>query len=391
MFWRNLGRRNFVALVLTVALGMGGPWLLAEEELQWRAPRLETSTPVVQSVIAPPAGVPIQTETLPPAFTPPPVTQPLPPSVLPPDTVLNSGPSDSWDPLGYFFSHADETLPAIEEWERTTPPLFSYLVPTKPGLFQKFGLAGTWVEGGTDDRAPAMTDLSTFTTFAVPFPIREWPLNITPGFDTRLLDGPRTPDLPATLYDAYLDFTWNLRITQRSTQVLSIAPGYYSDFQRTSGHAFRVTGKWISTYDIVKHRLTLISGTLYLGRDDLKMLPMGGLVWTPNDWSRLEVVFPNPRASLRLRANEFFEDWLYTGADFYGGQTWSIERADNTLDRVTILDSRAVFGFERRRQGGAGWHLESGWVFDRKVRYHNTSVQDFRPDPTFYLRAGITF
>jgi hypothetical protein len=328
---------------------------------------------------------------LPPAFTPPPVAQPLPPSVLPPDTVLNSGPSDSWDPLGYFFSHADETLPAIEEWERTTPPLFSYLSPTKPGLFQKFGLAGTWVEGGTDDRAPAMTDLSTFATFAVPFPIREWPLNITPGFDARLLDGPPTPDLPATLYDAYLDFTWNLRITQRSTQVLSIAPGYYSDFQRASGHAFRVTGKWISTYDIVKHRLTLISGTLYLGRDDLKMLPMGGLVWTPNDWSRFEAVFPNPRASLRLRANEFFEDWLYTGADFYGGQTWSIERADNTLDRVTILDSRAVFGFERRRQGGAGWHLESGWVFDRKVRYHNTSVQDFRPDPTFYLRAGITF
>jgi len=384
------GRRSLVAAatlfaLFAIALNAFG------DELKWRAPRREATSRVAQQTIAPPEGVPSATQFAPEPFRPPPAELlPVAPSVLPPDVVAQSGPTESWDPLGFFFSHADDTLPEIEEWERQSEPIITYISPTRPGLFQKFGLAGSWIEGGTEDRAPAMTDVSTYASFAVPFPIREWPLNITPGFDVRLLDGPSHPDLPARLYDAYVDVTWNLRITQRSTQVFSIAPGYYSDFERSSGHAFRLTGKWVGAYDVVKHRITLITGTIYLGRDDVKMLPMGGLVFTPNDWSRFEAIFPNPRASLRLRANEFFEDWLYTGADFYGGQTWSIERADHSLDRVTILDSRAVLGYERRRQGGAGWHLESGWVFDREVRSHNDSGEDFRPDPTYYFRAGFT-
>lgn len=308
--------------------------------------------------------------------------------MLPPPTV--AGPSEGFDPLGSFFEHADDTLPEIEEWEANSPPLVSHIMPNKPGLFQKFGLSGGWVEGGTEGRAPAISDLSTYTTFAIPFPIREWPLHITPGADIKLLDGPQHPDLPPTLYDAYVDFTWNLRITQRSTHTFSVAPGYYSDFQRSDGEALRVTGKWVSAYDVVKHRITLLSGSLYLGRDDKKLLPMGGLVFTPNDWSRFEAVFPTPRASLRLRANESFEDWIYTGADFYGGQTYAIERADNTIDRVTLLDNRAVLGYERRRNGGAGWFLESGWVFDRDVLYRNHPANNFTPDPTYYFRAGFT-
>jgi hypothetical protein len=371
--------------------------LSAQEELQWRPPRLDASSTFmveerVEESIAPPASVPAQTEPLATYTLPPATYEPLPPSVLPHDVVTSSGPpSEGWDPLGYFFMHADDTLPAIEEWERSIVPPESVLSPTKPGIFQKFYVAGTWVEGGTDDRAPTVTDISTLATFAVPFPIREWPLLITPGFDARLLDGPHSPDLPANLYDAYLDLTWNLRINRRSSQIFSVAPGYYSDFQGNQSDAFRVTGKWVSTYDIVLHRLTLITGTAYLGRDDIKMLPVGGLLWTPSPWSRFDIVFPNPRAALRLKASEFYEDWLYTGLDFYGGQTWAITRADESHDRLTMLENRVVLGIERRRQGGAGWQLETGWVFDRKVRYRSHRGDDFRPDPTYYVRAGITF
>jgi hypothetical protein len=319
--------------------------------------------------------------------TPPPTA--AAPSILPPETIA-PGPTEGWDPLGSFFSHADDTLPEIEEWEAHTPPLVTHIYPNKPGLFQRFGLSGSFIEGGTEGRAPAIADISTYSTMAIPFPIREWPLNITTGADARTLSGPTTPDLPPTLYDAYVDFTWNLRITQRSSHVFSVAPGYYSDFQQSSGHALRVTGKWVGAYEVVRNRITLITGTIYLGRDDLKMLPMTGLVFTPNDWSRFEAMFPNPRASLRLRSEESFEDWLYSGFDFYGGQTYAIERANASIDRVSILDSRAVLGYERRRQGGAGWNMESGWVFDRQVRYHNDHSEDFRPKPTYYFRIGFT-
>jgi hypothetical protein len=316
---------------------------------------------------------------------PPPVTSSILPPASPPPPV-----NDGFDPLGSFFEHADDTLPEIEEWEAQTEPIISPIVPYKCGIFQRAGVSGSWLEGGTDGRAPAIATLSAFSTIAVPFPIREWPLYITSGGDVRWVDGPRNPDLPPRLYDTYVDFTWKLRITQRSSHVFSVAPGYYSDFQQNSAHAFRVTGKWYGSYDVVKNRVTLLTGTTYLGRDDLKLLPTGGLVFTPNDWSRFEAVFPNPRASLKVRCTESFEDWIYLGADFYNGQTYAIQRANGASDRVTLLDNRGLIGYERRRQGGAGWNVEGGWVFDRDVQYRNTPGQNYSPEPTYYVRAGFS-
>lgn len=395
--------------LLAALLALAGSCAALAQDVKWRSPRVSSgsgSSPAKASnppagklpatpVAEPLAQVPFRpppADALPPpvvrsVVAPPLATSPMP-STLPPETIA-PGPSEGFDPLGTYFTYADETLPAIEEWERNTPPLVSHIVPSKPGLFQRFGLSGSWVEGGTDGRAPAISEMSTYTTFAVPFPIREWPLHITPGASIKLLDGPTQPDLPPRLYDTYVDFTWKLRITQRSAHNISIAPGYYSDFEQSNGDAFRVTGKWVGTYDVVKHRITLMTGTLYLGRDDLRTLFIGGLIFTPNDWSRFEAIFPNPRASVRLRATESFEDWIYTGADFYGGQTYAIERADSSSDRVTLRDNRAVLGWERRRHGGAGWHLESGWVFDREIRYHNSS-EDFSPEPTYYFHVGFT-
>jgi hypothetical protein len=355
------------------------PTLLAPEstaQIPFRPPTVETlQPPVLPSVVPTQPPAVLSTDPLPPPFTVSPTTP---------------GPTTKWDPLGDFFSHADDTIPEIEEWESHTTPIVSHIPPGKPGLFQKFGVSGSWVEGGTDGRAPAIADLSAFNTIAVPFPIREWPLNITTGADARTVDGPKNPDLPPTLYDAYVDFTWNLRITQRSSHVFSFSPGYYSDFQQNSAHALRVTGKWVGAYEVVRNRITLLTGTIYVGRDDLKMLPMGGLVFTPNDWSRYEAIFPNPRASLRLQEGPGFEDWVYLGCDFFGGQTYAIERANGAIDRVSLADNRFVHGFERRRPGGAGWYMESGWVFDRHVHYHNNPAEDFYPMATYYVRMGFT-
>lgn len=398
----NLNRAILAAVAVVTALV--GASLASAQDVKWRTPNFSSEAraqpaavpptsrepePLAQVPFRPPAIDTLPPPVLPSVVTPPPAATSAMPATLPPE-VIAPGPTESFDPLGTYFSYADETLPFIEEWESNTPPLVSHLQPNKPGLFQKFGLSGSWVEGGTEGRAPAITELSTFTTFAVPFPIREWPLHITSGGGIHTLDGPTQPDLPPLLYDSYLDFTWKLRITQRSSHVLSVAPGYYSDWEQNSRHAFRLTAKWVGAYDVVKHRITLITGTLYLGRDDIKTMFIGGLVFTPNDWSRFEAVFPNPRASLRLRATESFEDWIYTGVDLYGGQTYAIERADASLDRVTLRDHRAVLGLERRRNGGAGWHVESGWVFDREVFYRNNPGDNFSPEPTYYFHVGFT-
>lgn len=303
---------------------------------------------------------------------------------------VTNAPPGPFDPLGYYLAHADDTFEFIEEWERTCQPIVSPITPGRPGFFQEAGLSGSWTDGTSEGRAPSMTDVSGFAVFALPFPIEEWPLYITKGFDVRFLDGPQSPDLPPILYDSYLDFTWKLQVTRRSTQIFSVAPGVYGDTNQSFGDAFRVTGKWVGTYDVVKHRIIFMSGIVYVGREDIKSLSVYGLIFTPNDWSRIEAVYPNPRVSLRLRANERHEDWLYTGADFKGGQTWAIDGIANSVDKLTITENRTLIGYERRKPGGAGWHVEAGWIFNRQVRLRNDPSNDFAPDETYYVRAGFT-
>ena len=111
------------------------------------------------------------------------------------------------------------------------------------GFFQKLSLTATWLHSGNDPQDFGFTEIDAFASFALPFPITAWPLVITPGYNMHLLTGPESPDLPARLNDAYLDFMWLPTIINRYTLLLAVTPGYYSDFQVRDADAFRVTGK----------------------------------------------------------------------------------------------------------------------------------------------------
>jgi hypothetical protein len=128
---------------------------------------------------------------------------------------------------------------------------------------------------------------------------------------------------------------------------------------------------------------------LYLNRENIRLLPAGGFIWTPADWTRLELIFPKPKLAARYHVGPGFEDWIYTTAEF-GGNTWPIVRVGGAHDNVTYIDYRILVGFERKLAGGAGYRLEAGYVFGRSISF-TSGNGDFDPQDTFMLRGGITY
>jgi hypothetical protein len=264
------------------------------------------------------------------------------------------------------------------------------LTSFKDGFFQKFSLSGTWLAGNGSADSLGIVESEAFLTVAVPMPTTEWPMLITPYFNVRTLDGPVSPDVPGAVYETYVDFMWVPKLTPNLLGILAITPSVYSDFQQGSADGFRWAGKGLVRWDIEPERLQLLAGVLYLNREDIRVLPAGGVIWRPTDDQNYELVFPRPKIAHRFRYTNVSEDWCYLLGEF-GGNSFAIERADGSPDVMTLRDWRFMLGVERRLNGGAGYRFEVGYVFSRAVEYLHSATPDFHPDNTLLLRLVGVF
>jgi hypothetical protein len=277
-----------------------------------------------------------------------------------------------------------------EDWLVEQPP--QKLSAYKDSFFQKLSLAVDWFGNDGDPADLGITEVETFVQVGLPAPIKEWPMLITPGYNMAMIRGATITDLPPRLYLAYVDFMWLPQIVRGYTLLISVVPSVFGDFE---AHEFRLTGKGLLIVDLIPERLQFVGGVLYLNREDLRLLPAGGVLWSPTDWSRLELIFPKPKLASRFNVGPGFEDWIYTTAEF-GGNTWPIVRTsgvDDSVsydDNVTYIDYRILVGFERKLDGGAGYRLEGGYVFGRSITF-TSGNGDFDPQNTFMLRGGITY
>lgn len=362
---------NYILMSAALTAAMAGGLFAQESPRRLPLP----AAPVDKlSVTAPYAG--------PPAGIDGPARLPLPAEELPPAFEIGQpGPqaSDPFpeSPLGPILTD-DEYYPLPQK-------LSAY----KSGFFQKLSLSAAWIGTSDDPEDLGVTEIETFLTVALPFPIKQWPLLITPGYNMLLLEGPGVTDLPPRLNTAYVDFMWVPQIINRYTLVLAVAPSVFSDFQANDADMFRLTGKALVVYDWSPDRLQFVAGVLYLNRDNVRLLPAGGVIWTPTDWMRYELIFPKPKLAVRFHSDDGLEDWLYTTAEF-GGNTWSIERETGLHDNVTYLDYRVLVGVERKLNGGAGYRLEAGYVFGRSIEFES-GIGDFEPLDSFIVRGGLTF
>jgi len=263
---------------------------------------------------------------------------------------------------------------------------------SRPGVFQNVILESTWLAPGAGADDFGVLDLDLRSVFGFPCPTRSSPLVVTPGFAVHFFDGPTQSDLPGEVYDAYAQFRWTHRLLPRLRADAAVTPGWYSDFRQGSGEALRISGHGVGIYTW-SPTAKIVLGLSYLDRKDVEFLPVGGLVWTPNEDTSFELVSPRPRIARRVTwfgsRGDAIQDWVYVAGEF-GGGAWAVRRASGLDDLVTYRDYRLILGTERKRTGGLSGVVEMGYVFGRKLEYDRFSP-DLKPADTLLIRGGLTY
>lgn len=312
-----------------------------------------------------------------------------PPEIMRPLPAVDVGPMIDSEPYSdgsalHFVADPSEYRTGQDVLGPQTPHLTSH----KQGFFQKLSITGTEIlRDGSDGVGIAETDV--FAAFAVPAPTTDMPLLLIPTLEMDFLDAPTIAGLPPRLYATYLDFMWLPQFGERLRCMISVAPGWYSDFEGDSDDGFRLTGRGIARYDWVPDQLQIVLGVLYLDRLKTEVLPVGGIIWMPNDDLNFELIFPKAKIARRYSWGPGFEHWFYLGGGF-GGNTWSIARPGGGQRMLDMLDWRLTLGWERKANGGAGIHFEVGYVFERELEF-TAPAAEIKLDDTVLLRGGVVF
>jgi len=299
---------------------------------------------------------------------------------------------DEQSPAGRLVSHPDSAAELVQAPGETSPPDQPELPPdARPGMFQKLIFDGEWLPR-SGCNGLGLSSLELKTILALPIPSRDYPLIITPGFAVHYFDGPAGPDVPPRLYDAYTQFRWMRRLGPRWGIDLAVTPGVFSDFHQSTDDNLRVTGHGIAAWTYTPE-LKFVLGAAYVDRMSTDVLPVCGLIWTPHEDVKFELVFPSPRIARRIYTfgswADDVQDWLYLAGEF-GGGIWAVERTSGAVDKVDYTDFRVILGLERKVIGGLDGRLEVGYVFGREIRYAS-GTPGLEPPDTFMLRGGVTY
>lgn len=280
----------------------------------------------------------------------------------------------------------------IEEAPFVHPPHCPCCVNETPisrfrdSFYQGTSISGGYLsDGGSDALSIAHYDLSV--RFGIPLDGMDNVLVIAPSFRQEMIDGPANIDIPDNLFVTGVNFTWMKKYSDRWKSLAMVTPSIRSDFD-TSDDAFRLFGLGLMTYTLVPKKLDASLGVVYLGRDDIPLLPAAGITWTPKPWWLFDLNFPRPRIAYRTaKDGGYSEDWFYTGVAL-GGNTWAVQRANGNSDVLTLRDYQWVFGWEHLRPGGRGLFIETGAAFGRSLEYEQGGEEvDF--DDALFVRLGI--
>jgi hypothetical protein len=310
-----------------------------------------------------------------------------------------------WDPYGLPGAQQPTLLPQ-DPYLPTTPTLPSTggTFTTMTKFLQEVRLDAVYIPGkASNELGVNAFDLSA--TFALPFFYNtQTPLLVTPGFSMELWNGPDTIPgapgfLPSRTYDPYLDAAWNPQISQVVGGELGFRVGVYSDFKKVVEESLRFQGHGLLVLSL-SPSVQLKGGVVYLDRIRVKLLPAGGIVWTPSPDARFEILFPNPRIARRLWTYGNTDWWLYVRGE-YGGGSWTVEQSNtlpgappelaNYIDQVDYNDIRIGVGLEFDTPRNWKGLFEVGVTFERELVFRSEIPGTFRPDPTVYLRAALAF
>jgi hypothetical protein len=267
----------------------------------------------------------------------------------------------------------------------------------RSGSFQKLSFVNTYLPR-LGSNGFGTYDVELTSAWGLPFPNKDAPLVITPGFATHWLDGPDNLDIPAQLHDVYTEFRWLPKIGERFRADVAVQPGFYSDWDGSSARSLRLTGHVSGIYDWTP-TFQLVLGAAYLDRPDVEVLPIAGFIWKPDLDSEYRLVFPSPKISWCIGTGTIntyvnpkaydYETWLYLGGEL-GGGTWAIRHSDGSSDLMSYGDWRVFLGMESKSLVFLSSFLETGFVFHRLIRLSSTG-DNVQVGNTAMVRAGLSY
>ncbi len=198
------------------------------------------------------------------------------------------------------------------------------------------------------------------------------------GARFHFLGGPVRTDMPPRVFDFSVAGQWRKRIGAFGYDVAASVMAS-SDFEGSAREGIRYPAHAVGFWRI-NPRADLVFGVDYLDRGDLTLLPVGGLILTPNADMRLELVFPRPRVTFRLTD----EHRLFVAGKL-GGGSWAVERDGPFDDLATYRDLQLSVGLESTDGAGDRSAIEIGYVFDRSLEYAS-GIGDYRPNDTVIVR-----
>jgi hypothetical protein len=203
------------------------------------------------------------------------------------------------------------------------------------------------------------------------------------GMGFHFLDGPVQTDMPSRVFD----FSIAYQIRQQFGPLkfdLSAAVMASSDFEGSAREGIRFPSHAVGFLNVAP-ATDLVFGIDYVDRGDIRLLPVVGLIWTPNPRMRYELVFPRPRAVFPLTDHQR----LYVSGEL-GGGSWAVERMGVGNDLATYRDLRACIGVESVQDEGSRWAFEIGYLFDRRLEF-SSGIGDMHLDDAVMLRLVTAF
>jgi hypothetical protein len=233
--------------------------------------------------------------------------------------------------------------------------------------------------------------------YTAPIP-GQWILSIAPQFNLRGWDGPGSPAANSPRLDGEaIRFGSDFRLTSPTvgptTFEIGFTPALSSDLERSLS-----SDAWsFDAYGALQIRTSpnwlVVVGALFWDRVNDRVLPYGGLVYTPNGVFEARLLFPRADVSVFVGAPWGVPQWLYLAAEYHV-EAWEVDNplltpavGRRTADRFEMEDWRLLFGV-RSESVGVSSFLEAGWVFGRHADFLNTAA-DFDISSGFITRFGV--
>ena len=276
----------------------------------------------------------------------------------------------------------------------------SSATPAGTRLFSNFGVDFTWITPGAAKHNMGLFRMDLMGDIAFPLcaaqPDR--PLLLEPHFAINYWNGPVTSgwtdhyDMAAQTFDASLGLrwqpVWQPQIAATALEFdLFFSVGIYSDFKRITGDSFRFPSWAYVSLDFTKNIKGKI-GVWYLDRVRTKILPSGGVIWSPNNQWEFQFLFPNPRITYHPVGGGLKNMNIYARGE-YGGGSWTVKHADMHDCRTDYNDYRIMFGLDWEGRYKAKGYFELGVAFARELYLRDGGRYSL--DAGFVLDAGLHF